>query len=205
MNYSDTANTSTSTIGPIVFRTGKRVYLRPVIEDDLSKLVVWINDPDITEFLMASVPFTLADERKWYENLSNRKDDISLAIVLKETHEIIGMTGIHDIKYRDGTATTGSFIGRKDLWSQGFGTEAKLILLEYAFNTLNLRKICSQVYDFNGRSKKHLENCGYKEEARRKQHIFRSGKYCDEILLAVYRSDFERAWKRAKVSRTKLK
>ena len=181
--------------GPTVFRMGKRTYLRPFEKNDIPLLTRWINDPEITQYLTVSFPFTLQDETRWYESLSvKNEDNIVLAIVLKDSNELIGSTGLHRIHSIDGTACTGSFIGRKDLWKQGYGSETKMILLDYAFNTLNLRKIWSQVYASNPRSKGHLEKCGYREEARLKKHIYRNGEYLDVFQLAVFKEDFLPLW-----------
>ena len=141
----------------VVFRMGKRIYLRPLSKEDIPLLAVWINDPEVNQYLKISHPMRLEDEMKFYESLGERKNDIIFAIVLKDTDDIIGTMGLHKIDHKNGLATTGSFIGRKDLWGKGYGTEAKMLLLEYAFNTLNLRKVCSIVYDFNERSKKCLK------------------------------------------------
>lgn len=179
----------------IVFRMGKRIYLRPVLKEDVPKLTVWINDPEVTMFLKASLPMSPDDEEEWFNKLRTRKDtDITLAIVLVETDEIIGVISLHKVNRQDGTATTGSLIGHKDCWGKGYGSEAKMLLLDWAFNTLNMRKINSSVLAYNSRSKKALEKCGYKEEGVRKKQIYRLGEYHDEILMAVFRENFTPFW-----------
>lgn len=181
----------------IRFRIGKRLYLRPVLKDDIPFITAWINDPEITKFLKVNVPMTPEDEMKWFESISAKKpNDIVFAIVLKENDEMIGVMGLHHVNFLDGLARTGSFIGVKDYWSKGYGTEAKMLVLEYAFNTLNLRKVCSAVYDFNGRSKKCLEKCGYHEEGCWKSHAYRNGSYHDLFQMAVFKEDFLPLWEK---------
>lgn len=183
----------------IVFRMGKRVYLRPILKEDVPLLTIWINDPEVHQFLKVNAPMSPEDELRWVESHSERKStDISFGIVLVDTNELIGVMSLHKINHQHGTATTGSFIGRKDLWSKGYGTEAKMLVLEFAFNTLNLRKISSIVYDFNGRSKRCLEKCGYVVEGRKKEQQFRNGRYCDEFILAVFRDKFLPLWEKYK-------
>lgn len=178
------------------FRIGSRIYLRAVSKDDLRILTIWINDPEVNQYLKVSYPMSYEDQLKWYESHMHERvrTSVHFAIVLKDSDQIIGVMGLHHIDHKHGTATTGSFIGNKQYWNKGYGTEAKMLVLEYAFNTLNLRKICSMVYDFNTRSKRCLEKCGYHEEGIRKAHIYRNGHYCDEILMAVFRPDFEAKW-----------
>lgn len=146
-------------IQPIVFLRAKRIYLRPLEPEDIPLLVRWINDPDIRKFVASYLPQTTQDEEVWLENLGKRKaNDLTFGIALKDTLELIGVMGLHQINHKDGTAQTGAMLGRKDLWGQGYGSEAKMALLGYAFNTLNLRKICSSAYAFNKRSLGSIKN-----------------------------------------------
>jgi RimJ/RimL family protein N-acetyltransferase len=183
----------------IIFRMGKRIYLRPILKEDVPLLTIWINDPEVHQFLKVNAPMSPEDEIRFVDSLREKKEtDIVFAIILEKTNEFIGVMALHKIDHRNGTATTGSFIGRKDLWSKGYGTEAKMLVLEFAFNMQNLRKICSSTYDFNGRSKRCLEKCGYHEEGVKKKQKYRNGRYCDEHVMAVFKEDFLLLWKKYK-------
>lgn len=177
----------------VVFLRGENVVLRPLGKSDLPRLLRWINDPEVRHFLEAYLPMSEKDEEDWLENLGKRKpNEILLAIeTVDGVH--IGNIGLHRIHWRDRTATTGAMIGEKEYWGKGLGTEAKMLLLDYAFNTLNLRKICSQVLAFNKRSAAYSKKCGYVEEGVFREHIFRNGEYHDLINLAVFREGFEQA------------
>ncbi|MEX1014852.1 MAG: GNAT family protein [Candidatus Paceibacterota bacterium] len=181
----------------VVFLKGSRINLRPVLESDIPLLLRWINDPEVTQYLSAYLPMMEEDEREWFNSLSSKKPyDIVLTIMVDCNP--IGVIGIHNVSLKDRTATTGALIGEKDCWGKGYGTEAKMILLNYAFNTLNLRKINSSVFEFNERSYAYSIKCGYKEEGVRKQQLFRNGKYWDEILLTVFKEDWIPVWEEYK-------
>ncbi len=183
----------------VVFRMGKRLYLRPVEKGDLPKLTVWINDPEVTENLTVMHPFSLEWEEVWFKGLVERQGkDVILGIVLKDNDELIGNMGLHGIDHMNGRAMTGSLIGKREYWGKGYGTEAKMLVLDYAFNTLNLRKICSLVYASNPRSKRCLEKCGYREEGLLKEHVYRNGKYVDVFQMAVFKDSFLPLWKEYK-------
>lgn len=184
------------TENPVVFLKGKKVSLRPVEKTDLPQIVRWINDPEVRLFLESWLPQSSADEEKWIESLGKRKDtNIVLAIETVQGKHI-GLMGLHNIKWRDRVADTGAMIGEKEFWGKGYGSEAKILLLEYAFNTLNLRKICSAAYAFNARSINYSLKCGYKEEGRQRGHIFRAGEYHDKVLLAIFQEDFLPVWEK---------
>ena len=173
------------------FLVGKRIILRPPEERDIELFIKWFNDPDVRQFVTTSFPVFLQDEKEWLEKIRKEKDH-SVVLVIETKEGIpIGTIGLHQINWIDRTATTGAVIGNKKYWSRGYGSEAKLLLLEYAFNTLNLRKICSSVFGFNKRSQAYNLKCGYHVEGRKKAQRFRNGKYHDEILMAIFKSDWK--------------
>ncbi len=180
----------------IVFLKGRLVNLRPVAKTDLPLITRWINDEEVRRYLAVCVPQSFEDEEAWFAGLSKKKATDLVFVIEKTDGQAIGVMGIHGIHPIDRTATTGSFIGEKEEWGKGLGSEAKLLLLNYAFNTMNLRKICSGAFAFNERSIRYSVRCGYKEEGRLKEDVFRDGKYHDKVLLAVFREDFEEVWKK---------
>lgn len=181
----------------VFFRKGNRVILRPILKEDVEQLFIWMNDPEITQYLLRNVPFSLEEEHRWFERATTLNEkSFTLAIVDREQNRLIGCMGIHDIDYRFGTAITGSVIGNKEYWGKGYGSEAKMLLLQFAFHELNLRKIYSHVVDYNLRSAAYSKKCGYVEEARIPKHYYKNGAYRDQIILAVYRSPWEKLWKK---------
>ncbi len=183
-------------IQPVVFLKGRNVSLRPLERGDLVNCVRWVNDPEIREFIKNNWPMTMQDEEEWFENLGKRKPhDLTLAMVTNDGRHV-GNMGLHRIDWRGRVATTGALLGEKELWGKGLGTEAKTLLLHYAFQSLNLRKICSQVIAYNDRSIAYSKKCGYKVEGVLKDHIFRGGQYWDLVQLAVFWEDFFPVWEK---------
>lgn len=177
----------------ITFLKGNRVTLRPPIEADIPHLLRWLNNQEVTQYLNTYLPLFEADEREWLNSLHKKKNEqVVLAIVVDG--KPIGNMGLHKISWKDRIATTGAVIGEKEYRDKGYGTEAKMLLLDYAFNRLNLRKICSSVLEFNARSKAYQEKTGYKEEGRLRKQRYVHGKYWDEILMALFREDWEPVW-----------
>lgn len=185
-----------------MFLRGRKTVLRPLDESDLPWCVRWINDPEVTKFLKVRMPIMQVAEKKWLEKISESDKDIVFMITTIK-RDPIGIMGIHNIEWINGTATTGAFIGEKSYWGKGYGTDAKMQVLNYAFNTLNLRKMCSRVYDFNARSLAYSKHCGYMEEGRLKRHVFREGEYHDVVELALFKEDRLPFWKRYQGNRKK--
>lgn len=87
---------------------------------------------------------------------------IFLAIILRETGELIGEVELTDLDLFHRTAETGSMIYVPAYRGQGIGSEAKNLLLEYAFDHLNLHMLKSFVWSFNPRSQAALRKQGYR-------------------------------------------
>ncbi len=188
------------TTSQIIFRKGKKTILRPKEKGDGERAVRWLNHPKTTKFLNRRMPLSYFEEDEWIAaDHKKHHSDISFAIdTLDGKH--IGFIGLHSIDWINRRATTGTVIGAKQFIGKGYGTDAKMLLLDYAFNSLGLRKICSRVFAFNERSVRYSEKCGYVVEAQLKDHHFVDGEYCDEILMAVFREGWEPLWKEYKKS-----
>jgi len=178
----------------VVFIKGWRLNLRPDEAADVPKFTFAVNDPDTRRYMGNIVPKTTEDEVQWRLGLSQRKPN-NIVLVIDVNGKAIGTIGIHQIDWIARTAVTGSMIWDKDYRGKGYATEAKMLLLEYAFNTLNLRKIYSEVMGPNEASLDYAERCGYVEEACIPNHYFRDGIYQDKYILAVYKKPWKKLWR----------
>lgn len=181
----------------IIFLEGKRVYLRPIEKEDISLLLQWLNHPETRRYLSQLFPLTEFAELEWVQNLHKKQNEnVVLGIVRVRDSKLIGVVGLHHIDWKDRRAVTGAVIGDQRFRGKGYGTEAKMLLLHYAFFTLNLRKISSTVLSFNTRSQAYNKKCGYKVEGVLHQHIYKDGVYYDEVRMAVFKEDWIPIWKR---------
>lgn len=186
-----------STNKRVVFISGRLVNLRPVMKSEVNAITRWVNDPKVRHFIGKVLPQTEKQEEDWFNKLGESDKHVVLGIETKEG-VLIGVMGIHDINRENRTATTGALIGEKEYWGRGYGTDAKMFLLQYAFETLNLHKICSNVIAFNKRSLQYSLHCGYKLEGRRRKHVWRVGKYWDLLELGLFRKEWQPIWRRYK-------
>ncbi|HPI67040.1 MAG TPA: GNAT family protein [bacterium] len=190
-----------------IFIQGHKTILRPPCkETDLDFCYFWLNDPEVTRFLTFFLPQSKTEESQWFDALSNKKDNIVLAIETIDDRKFIGIMGLHRIDWCNRIATTGAFIGDRNYWGQGYGTDAKMFLLAYAFNQLNLHKICSQVIEYNERSLNYSLHCGYQHEGRLRQQVFKHGRYWDLILLGLFKKEWLPIWRKyQKTGQVKVK
>jgi RimJ/RimL family protein N-acetyltransferase len=127
--------------------------------DDVEKYTEWLNDMEIGQFVTLSD--TVLDIDKEGVLLRKLMDEEHIfAIVEKDTNKVIGNCGIHNVSQVHRNASLGIFIGEKTFWNQGIGTEATNLLLDFAFNILNLHNIYLSVMSYNKRAIRCYEKIG---------------------------------------------
>ena len=82
-------------------------------------------------------------------------------------------------------AMIGIAIGDKTFWNKGYGTGAMRLLLDYAFNLLNLNSIMLGVYAYNEWAIKCYEKVGFKLIGRKREARIICGKKYDVIYMDI--------------------
>ena len=173
---------------------GKRIRLRAIEREDLPRFVVWLNDPEVRQNLQLFQPLSLAQEEGWFKEILQRPvEEQPLVIEIKtaEGWQAAGNVGLFAIRNADRAAEIGIFIGEKNFWGQGYGTEGMRLMLKHGFKELNLNRIFLRVYETNLRGIRSYEKAGFKQEGRLRQDRFMDGKYIDVILMSVLRSEWK--------------
>jgi RimJ/RimL family protein N-acetyltransferase len=172
---------------------GNKVRLRSIERDDLPRFVEWFSDPEVRRHLLLYLPFSLAQEERWFENLLGRLErqtDVLLAIETADGVHI-GNLGLHSIDWKNRSAELGIAIGEKAYWGQGYGTDAIRTLLGLAFREMNLHRIFLRVDTDNARGIRCYEKAGFRREGTSRDAVFKEGAYHDQYVLSIMESEFE--------------
>lgn len=171
----------------------ERVILRAVSRRDFPFLLKWVNDPEVVQYLRFYLPITELAEEKWLEKISHSEKDVVFVIEVIVDDEVkpIGTCGLHGINTKDRNATFGISIGDKEFWNGGYGMEVTNLIVRYGFEQLNLHRINSTVYDFNEYSLKMHRNCGFQEEGRQREAVFKNNHYVDVITLGLLKKEWK--------------
>jgi RimJ/RimL family protein N-acetyltransferase len=167
---------------------GERVVLRAIEREDLPNYVRWLNDPDVLEYFGFYRPLSLAQEEQWYENMLQARDTLNFAIEVDDEH--VGGCGFANINHQDRNAEVGLFIGVKEMWDQGLGADTLRTLLRYGFDCLNLHRIYLRFFAENARGRRCYEKVGFKEEGRFREHMFRHGRWIDELRMGILENEW---------------
>ena len=173
---------------------GNKVKLGPVKREFIDYYLKWMNDPELTQYLMMYRPLTREMEEDWFNSLKNREDFFIFAILLfnqDEIEKLLGNCSI-DVDWKNRVGTCGIIIGEKTYQGKGYGTEAMELLVNYGFNTLNLNRIQLETFSFNIRALKSYQKVGFKEEGIRRQAIYVNGEYHDAIMLGILKNEYQK-------------
>ena len=98
------------------------------------------------------------------------------------------MISIIDIDYRNHKCELGRvLIGDKKFRGQGIGSEMVNLLIDYAFNHLNMRKVYCEVFADNTNALHLYKKSGFLVEGTLKSHIYKNGQYKDIVIFAKIR------------------
>jgi [ribosomal protein S5]-alanine N-acetyltransferase len=175
--------------GPVI--QGKLLRLRPPKADDAALIITWFEDMEVTRFLQLKTPPSLEFEKEWLDRMARDPNFVMWAVEHEE--RAVGMTGIHEINWKEGWGTTGTIIGDKSIWGKGLGRELMQLRARYAFTQTPLRKLKSAYADGNVASARAQAAAGYLVVGRYKADRFADGRWRDEILTEVMRDDWVKA------------
>ncbi|HEU0166081.1 MAG TPA: GNAT family N-acetyltransferase [Thermomicrobiales bacterium] len=147
---------------------GERVYLRAFETKDADESAVWgMREPETfhTRGRGAYSPAATLRELKEAE-AKELPTYIAFMVCLRGTDEFIGAVELFDVDPVHRNAETGSWFHKPEYRGGGYGSEAKQLLLGYAFNHLRLHMVHSWVLFSNTRSAAALRKQGYKEAGR---------------------------------------
>jgi RimJ/RimL family protein N-acetyltransferase len=167
---------------------GKKCYLSPIDVNDAEKFTEWLNDMEILVNLqLYGGIINLENEKAFLSNLSKEHN---YSIINLETNELIGNCGFLDIDFVNQTAEIGIFIGNKNFWNKGYGTEALSLLIDYGFKALNFHNIMLKVYEFNKGAIKSYEKIGFKQIGKRREALHRNLERYNIIFMDILQNEF---------------
>lgn len=177
---------------PIINIEGESVALGPHRRDLLTTYQRWINDFGTMRTLaLPPAPMTLEAETDWYNSVVQSERDRVFTVYDRSNWNPVGNTGLHDIDFRNRTATFGLLIGEPAARGRGFGTEVTRLVLDYAFTGLGLHNVMLTVYEFNRAARRVYEKAGFIEIGRRRECRWMGGRFWDEISMDCLATEFE--------------
>jgi diamine N-acetyltransferase len=172
------------------FLVGKRLYLRPLEKADLAHIRAWANDPQVRRLTGEVKPMSEAGAEEFYERMRNDPDRIWFVVVLKEGDRPIGEAGLLRMFPPWRTTDLSIILGDKGAWGQGYGTEAILLLLDYAFGCLNMHRAAIGVVGWNERALAFYEKVGFRREGVQRDGYYHGHEYSDFVMMSILEDEY---------------
>ncbi len=172
---------------PVILE-GNKVKLIPLENAHFDDLIAISKDKKIWEFLTVdgSDETTITTELK--SALLKRMDgsEYPFTITDKETGKIIGSTRYIDIYPQYRKLEIGWTWNAQAFWGTGYNTECKLLLLTYAFETLNCVRVQLKTSDKNIRSQTAIRKIGAQFEGIiRHERILYNGVKRNSVMFSI--------------------
>ncbi len=164
---------------------GEKIYLRPITLEDTDLVLKWRNDERVVQNFIYRKPISREEHINWMEQKVAMGKVVQFVICDLQTDKPLGVVYIQNIEEEHSKAEEGIFLGEKEAFGRGIGTEAAKLMIQYAFDVLGLHKLTARVLAYNMASRRMHESAGYEQEAYFKQELYLNNKYEDLIFYGI--------------------
>ena len=175
---------------------GELIHLRALEPTDLNQLYRWENDSSIWSVSGTLVPFSkfVLEEfvTQVHQDIYTNKQ-LRLIVDLNcfdeadedETTRSIGCVDLFDFDPKNKRAGVGILIADKADRGRGYATEALHLIVDYAFEVLDLHQIYSNVRVENESSVALFKKVGFEVTGLKQDWMYEQGKFYDEYTMQL--------------------
>lgn len=173
-----------------------KVILRPLANTDMGLLVDYVqNEPALWEFSLVSIQKP-ADLNGYIQTaIQSRNDKTAYPFIVfdKASQAYVGSTRFYDIQLAFETTQLGYTWYSKKVWGSGLNQHCKYLLLQFAFEQMNLKRVEFRADNDNKRSIAAMQKIGCTVEGILRSHLPRpDGTRRDSIVLSITKEDWEK-------------
>lgn len=175
----------------------ERLIMRPFRDGDEGDIYDYAKDPDVGPHAGWKPHDNIDESRSVLKMFMDTEDELTFALVEKESGKVIGSLGLmKDFRRQgDGILEMGYVLG-KNYWGRGLMTEAAKAAIKFSFEELGLGLLTIYHFDYNMRSKRVIEKCGFKFEGvlRSGSKIF-DGRVYDSFCYSMTKEEYEKIYR----------
>lgn len=168
------------------------VFLDKINRNDLKYIKEWFSD----EQFLKNYHYEIIHEKsirqlkKLYIK-NNENVYRPFAIRLEGEEEIVGITELFDISDKNKTAWISVGIGNGRFQGKGYGKQAMIQTIDYAFYKLDLRKLQLAVIGYNDRAISLYEGLGFVREGAYRKLVLHDSKEYDLNLYGMLKQEWK--------------
>ena len=172
------------------FLEGKKVYLRPYQDEDNQMVYFGKNNTQVRETLFLFAPQTLEQVQAELKQWSSSKEITLFTICSLEDNKPVGQTAFVRIDYVSRAAVFYLAIYNPESWSKGYGGEATRLMIDYAFDILNMNRLHLHVCAENNNAVEAYKKAGYSIEGTLRQAMYHHNRYIDFYVMGMLREEY---------------
>ena len=112
-------------------------------------------------------------------------------MAIRQQGALVGTVQLHSIETYQRRASLGINIGDLKSRNRGLGFISCSLIIDYAFNGLDFRKIGLEVLSANRNAIRLYEKLGFKKEGVKIEEYFLDGKYLDVHIYGLQKTDWK--------------
>ena len=174
----------------------ERVRLRWLTPDDAPALLAVFGDPEVCRYWSRPALVGIDDARALQQEIVRLFEQRTLfqwGIAERATDAIVGTCTLASLSEEHRRAEVGFALAR-GAWGRGYMTEALPAIIEFAFTTLDLRRLEADVDPRNVRSIRVLERTGFRREGYLRERYLLNDEVQDAVLYGLLRADWRRSY-----------
>ncbi|AWB91302.1 GNAT family N-acetyltransferase [Aeromicrobium chenweiae] len=166
--------------------TGRHVRLEPLTPEHAEGVLAAADTDDVFRWLSFDRPHDPSEARELVDRYLTDPALVAWAQVDTATGRVAGLTTYYDVDETLRTVAIGyTWLGSAH-WRSGINSEAKLLLLQRAFEDLGCVRVVWHTDIFNQRSQDAIARLGAQREGvLRKHRIRRDGTWRDTVLFSM--------------------
>lgn len=165
---------------------GDLVALDPLRADDAAALFVAADDDAVFRWLSRTRPRTHDEMADWVADALASPVQHPWVQRDAASGDVVGTTSFYDVDERLRTVAIGHTWLSRRAWRTGINTEAKLLLLTHAFDTLGCVRVVWHTDHLNARSQAAIERLGATREGVLRKHRVRpDGTWRDTVTYSL--------------------
>ena len=167
---------------------GTAIYLRALEPEDLEFVYAIENNESIWNVSNTQTPYSRFLIRQYLENAHQdiyEAKQMRLAICMNDTFEAVGLIDLFDFDPKNNRAGVGIVISSESNRNSGIGSEALHLVINYAFNQLQLHLLYANIGSDNEISLQLFTKFGFQKIGIKKDWNKINNSYEDEILYQL--------------------
>ena len=168
--------------------SGRHVRLRAIEEADIPLMARWRSEPDVYDFFYEYEPLSIVQQKEWFEAQRRNRSEKNFIVSL-HNGQAIGTISIYHIDGRNRKAEWGRFLIGDPRYI-GMGAEVEYLILQYAFEHLNLNRLYCEVLCSNPAVIRQHEKFGFKVEGTLRNQVFKRGRYEDAVMMSLLADEY---------------